>query len=182
MSKFVKQLLTDGVKSRLTDVQSLLLVSMVGLNANTTHKLRGALAEKGIQMMVIKNSMAARATEGTPLAAGFKDLRGAHALCWGATDIVALAKEIVKLSKDKAYKGFEVRGAVIDGEAYNAAGAEDVSKWPTREEQISILLGQIVGVGAKLSGQFIGIGAALVSQIKQIAEKEGAPAAETPAE
>lgn len=171
MSKFVKQLLTDGVKNRLTDVNSLLLVTITGLDAQKTHELRGQLAAKGVQMMVVKNSMVRRATEGTPLAVGFQGkMIGNYALCWGGSDVVALAKEIVRLSKDKAYKGFEIKGAVIDGEAYDAGGAAEVSKWPTREEQIAILLGQITGVGAKLSGQLIGVGAALVSQFKQIAE------------
>lgn len=181
MSKYVKQLITDSFKNRLNGVSSLMLVTLTGLNAKTVHTLRGALAEKGIQMMVIKNSLARRATEGMPLAAGFSEMQGMYALCWGANDIVALAKEVVRLSKDKAYKGFDVRGAVIDGEAYDPAAATEVSKWPTREEQISILLGQVMGVGSTLSGQLIAMGGALASQIKQLAEKEGeAPAAETP--
>ncbi|HBT76048.1 MAG TPA: 50S ribosomal protein L10 [Planctomycetaceae bacterium] len=177
MSKFVKQLLMNGVKNRLTDVNSLMLVTLTGISAKVTHTLRGALAEKGIQVMVVKNSAAKRATEGTPLSVGFDGMAGSYALCWGATDIVALAKEVVKLSKDKAYKGFEIKGAVIDGEAYDAVTAAEVSKWPTREEQIAIIMGQIVGVGSKLSGQLIGSGGALVSQFKQLAEKEEAPVA-----
>lgn len=173
MSKYVKQLLADGMQRRLSEVSAVMMVGYTGLDAQQTHALRDALATKGIQMMVIKNSMARRATEGTPLAAGFQSMQGSYALCWGGGDIVSLAKEIVRLSKDKAFKGFEVKGAVIDGEAYDAATAVEVSKWPTREEQIAILLGQIVGVGAKLSGQLIAMGGALASQIKQIGEKEG---------
>jgi outer membrane cobalamin receptor len=71
-------------------------------------------------------------------------------------------------------KGFEIKAAVLDGEALNSTEAADVSKWPTREEQISLLLGQIVGVGAKLNSQIIAVGGGLASQIKQLAEKEEA--------
>jgi large subunit ribosomal protein L10 len=76
--------------------------------------------------------------------------------------------------KDKALQGFEIRGAVLDGELLEAAQAIDVSKWPTREEQIAIVLGQILGVGAKLSGQFIAFGGKLASQIEKIAEGNSA--------
>lgn len=172
MSKYVKQLLADGLQRRISDVSAVMMVGFTGLDAQQTHALRDVLASKGIKMMVIKNSMARRATEGTSLAAGFQSMQGSYALCWGGSDIVALAKEVVRLSKDKAFKGFEVKGAVLDGEAYDASTAAEISKWPTREEQISILLGQIVGIGAKLSGQFIAMGGALASQIKQIAEKD----------
>jgi large subunit ribosomal protein L10 len=121
--------------------------------------------------LVIKNSLAQRAVKDTPLAPAFQNMAGAYALCWGTSDIVSLAKELVKLTKDKTLQGFEIRGAILDGEALGAAQAIEVSKWPTREEQIAILLGQILGVGAKLSGQFIAFGGKLASQIEKIAEK-----------
>jgi large subunit ribosomal protein L10 len=172
MSKFVKQLVTNDIAKRLNGVQYLMLIGLTGLDANKNKTLRATLAAKGIDLLMIKNSLAKRATEGTPLAAAFQNMTGSYALCWGATDIVALAKELVKLSKDKGLQGFEIRGAVLDGEALGAEQAVEVSKWPTREEQIAILLGQIVGVAAKLSGQFISFGSKLASQITKIAEKE----------
>lgn len=173
MSKFVKQLVTDKLKERLTDVNYAFLVSLVGIDANRNHALRSTLDERGINMTVIKNSLAKRATEGTSIAAGFEKIDGSCAVCWGSTDVVNLAKELVKLTRDKNLKGFEIKGAVLDGEAFDSKQAVDVSKWPTREEQISLLLGQIIGVGANLSSQLISVGGALASQIKQIAEKDG---------
>ena len=71
-----------------------------------------------------------------------------------------------------------VLGGVMDGEAFTAAEAVDISKWPSREEQIAILLGQITGVGSKLSSQLIAGGANLASQIKQRWDKDGEEAAE----
>ena len=171
MSKFVKQLVTNDIAKRLDGVQYLMMVGLTGIDANKTVNLRANLADKGIHLRVIKNSLAKRATEGTPLAPAFENMAGAYALCWGSSDIVALAKELVKLSKDKTLQGFEIRGAVLDGEALGAAQAIEVSKWPTREEQIAILLGQILGVGATLSGQFISFGGKLASQIEKLAEK-----------
>jgi ribosomal protein L10 len=172
MSKFVKQLIIDGVAKRLDGVQYLMLVGLTGVDANKNKDLRTVLASKGINLMVIKNSLARRAAEGTPLAAAFQNMIGSYAVCWGASDIVSLAKELVKLTKDKNLKGFEIKGALMDGESLGPVQAVDVSRWPTREEQISILLGQILGVGAKLSGQFIAIGGALASQIVKITETE----------
>jgi len=172
MSKFVKQLVANDIAHRLDGVQYLMLVGLTGIDANKTVKLRAGLADKGISLRVIKNSMAKRATKDTPLAPGFDNMTGAYAVCWGSSDIVALAKELVKLTKDKTLQGFEIRGAVLDGEAFGPAQAMEVSKWPTREEQIAILLGQILGVGAKLSGQFIAFGGKLASQIGKLAGKD----------
>lgn len=174
MSKYVKQLVTDGVRNRLDGVQYLMLVGLTGVDANQNKNLRATLADKGIQLMVVKNSLVRRATEGTPLAPAFENMTGSYAVCWGASDVVALAKEVVKLTKDKSLQGFEIKGAVMDGEALDSAQAVEVGKWPTREEQIALLLGQIVGVGARLSGQLIALGGTLAGQVAQLAEKDGA--------
>jgi len=171
MSKYVKQLVANDIAERLEGVQYIMLVGLTGIDANKTVNLRATLADKGIDLMVVKNSMARRATEGTSLAIAFQGLKGPCAVCWGASDIVALAKELVKLTKDKTLQGFEIIAAVFDGEKLEAAQAVEVSKWPTREEQIAILLGQILGVGAKLSGQLISFGGKIASQIEKIAEK-----------
>jgi len=172
MSKFVKQLVTKDIAKRLDGVQYVMLVGLTGINANKTVNLRATLADKGINLLVVKNSMARRATENTVLAAAFQGIDGPCAVCWGATDIVSLAKELVKLTKDRTLQGFEIRGALLDEEFLGTAQAMEISKWPTREEQIALLLGQILGVGAKLSGQFISFGGKLASQIEKIAEGE----------
>ena len=114
-------------------------------------------------MVVVKNSMAARAAEGTPLAPLFEGVSGTAAICWGGEDIVSLAKEITKLAKDDKYEPFEARGGVMDGERLDAPQVEQVSKWPSRTEQLSILLGQILSPGANV-GQPVELGRRRVGQ------------------
>jgi large subunit ribosomal protein L10 len=180
MSKVVKNLVTDELKRELAGVEGLLLVNVVGISANDTMVLRRTLREKDIKLMVVKNSLARRATEGTVLAAAFEGSQGTLAMVWGASDMVALAKEIVQLSRKPAYEAFKPRGGVMDGAKLAPEQVEAISKWPTREEQLSILMAQILSPGAKLASQLIAVGGALASQIKQCAEgdaSEAAPAA-----
>ena len=187
MSKYVKSLITDDIRDRLKNVNDALLVNMVGLDANTNTKLRAELRSKNIQVVVVKNTMAARAVAGTPLAPLFNGVAGTTAICWGGEDIVSLAKEITKLTKDEKLKPFEARGGVMDGEQLTGPQVEQVSKWPSRLEQLSILSGQILSPGANLVSQLTSVGGALASQIKQKGEGEDgdaaaeAPAAEAPA-
>jgi len=173
MSKYVKQLISDDIAKRLEGVNDAFLVSLVGMNTNINNQLRTALAEKQIHLMIVKNSLAQRALKNTRLAAMFDNITGSCAVCWGANDVVGLAKEIVRLSKERQFKEFKLCGGAMDGEALTAEQAVEVSKWPSREEQISLLVGQIVGVGAVLSGQLVGPGSMLASQVKQLAEKDG---------
>lgn len=173
MSKYVKDLVTRDIKRRLDGVEDAVLVSYVGLDANSTNDLRGELAEKDINLYVVKNSLARRATEGTSLAPAFEGVGGQVALCWGGEDFVSLVKELVRLDKDdEKYEAFTADSGVMDGEKLDADGLKAVSKWPSRQEQLSILVGQILGPGATLSAAMLGPGKMLNSQIKQIADKD----------
>jgi large subunit ribosomal protein L10 len=182
MSKLVKNLIADHLRSRLQDVHDALLVNVVGMDANANHRLRNELAAKNIRLLVVKNGLADRATEGTPLAGMFRGVAGPAAICWGAENIVSLAKEITKLIRSDKYKPLEARGGVMDGEQLNAAQVVAVSKWPSRTEQLSLLVGQILGPGARLVSQLTAVGGALASQIEQKGKDDDAAEATTPGE
>jgi large subunit ribosomal protein L10 len=170
MSKFVKDLLTRDLKTQLNGVNDALLVNVVGLNSLKTAKLRTELRKKQIKLEVVKNSMARRATEGTPLAKAFEGIEGTLAIVWGADDFVSLTKEVVRLTEAKDFEGFTARGGAMDGAKLSPAEVKEVSKWPSRQEQLSMLVRQILGPGSRLAGQLQGLGGAIVSQIKTHAE------------
>lgn len=175
MSKYVKNLITENLSQRLRGIDDALLVNMVGLDANTSNRLRRELREKNIHVMVVKNSLAARAAAGTPLAPMFEGLTGTSAICWGGDDVVSLAKEIVRLAKDEKLAPFAARGGVLDGERLTAQQVEEVSKWPSRQEQLAMLVGQILGPAARLAGQLLGPGSTLAGQIAQRGASEESP-------
>ena len=171
MSKYVKDLITKDLRNRLAGVEDALLVDVIGLENNKNVVLRQRLRQKNIHLLVVKNSLARRATEGTRLAPAFETAEGTMALVWGGEDIIALAKEVVRIAQDKEFERFVPKGGVIDGQPLAAEQVKAVSKWPTRQEQLSILVGQVLSPGASLSSQLLGAGAKLASQIKKKSEE-----------
>ena len=172
MSKYLKNLITDDLKNRLDGVSDMLLVDVIGMEANSNVELRKELRDKGIQLLVVKNSLARRATEGTSLAPAFEGVTGTVAVVWGGEDVVSLAKEVTKLAEDAKYEPFAPKGGVMDGSALSAEDVKLVSKWPSRTEQLSLLVGQILSPGANLVAQLKGPGGKLASQIETKAEGE----------
>jgi len=171
MSKYVKDLVSKHYAQRLEGVGDALVVNVIGLDANQSVVLRKELREKNIQLLVVKNSLVKRASEGTPLAPVFEGAEGSLAIMWGSEDAISLAKEATKLQNDKDYEAFETRGNMMDGEVLSADRVREISKWPSREEQLSLLVGQILGPGANLCSQLVGPGRSLASQVKQVEEK-----------
>jgi large subunit ribosomal protein L10 len=172
MSKYLKNLIAADVSQRLSGVQDAVLVNVVGMTANHTVELRRELREKNIQLLVVKNSMARRACEGTSLAPAFEGAQGSNAIVWGAEDFISLTKEITRIDKEAKYGGFATSGGVMDGEKLTPERVKEISKWPNRLEQLSILSGQILSPGANLSAALLGPGGAVASQIEKIADGE----------
>ena len=173
MSKYVKDLLAKDIQRRLEGVDEALLVNVVGLDANQSVVLRKQLRDKDIRLLVVKNSLAKRATEGTPLSVAFDGIEGSTAVVWGAEDFIALTKEVSELDRSPAFKHFATQGGVMDGECLTADKVKEISKWPSREEQLSIVSGQFLSVGGRLLSQIEAPGGLLASQIEKIAEAEG---------
>ena len=59
----------------------------------------------------------------------------------------------------------------MDGVQLTPEKVLEISKWPNRAEQLSMLVGQIMGPGAQLAAQLNGPGGALVSQVKSKGEE-----------
>jgi len=177
MSKLVKNMLVDDLKTRLTGVGELIVVSLGKLDAQQTSALRQTLRKKKIHLQMVKNSLAKRATLDTPLAPAFDKHEGMLAIAWGGEDVVDLAKELDRLSGVKDFEGFEFRGGALDGSRLEPGDVKSVAKWPSRAEQLSILSGQISSLGSILSGQICSAGGVLAGQISSRVddlEKSGA--------
>jgi ribosomal protein L10 len=178
MSKLLKDMITAELKQRLSGVNDALLVDVIGMNSGSTYQLRKELRSKNIHLLVVKGSLARRATEGTPLSNAFVGGEGSLAVVWGGEDFISLAKEIVGVKKRPEFEKFQPRGGVMDGERLTPEKVEEVSKWPSRTEQISILMGQILSPGASLLSQLNAPGGKLLSQLKKKSEgEEGGEAA-----
>lgn len=178
MSKYVKNLIMEDLRRRLAGVDAAVLVNVSRLNGVTTTQLRRELREKKISLMVVKNSLARRALMGTPLAPMFEGLTGPAAICWGGEDIVSLAKEVFRLAEQKDYEKLELRGGCMEGKRLSPEELKAVSKMPTRQELLAMLVGQILSPGARLLAQLLGPAGTLAAQIRQKAEPEQQPSAE----
>jgi large subunit ribosomal protein L10 len=131
-------------------------------------------------MMVVKNTLARRATQESALKGFDKLLSGPSAVIYGKQSVPTIARAI--LDEKKADETIELRGVFFDGEVYvGDAGVQRVSKMPTREEAIGLVVGAILGPGSNLAGALKGPGGTLGAILKTVEnnakEKEGGAAA-----
>jgi len=93
MSKVVKEMILKEIEGRLDGDRDLLVLDSSRLDAVTNNTFRLAMQEKGIHLLVVKNSLALRVLGG-----GCDQMQqifsGPSTIAWGGEDVVALSKEI----------------------------------------------------------------------------------------
>jgi large subunit ribosomal protein L10 len=174
MSKAIKSIIMRDYTSRVSAAtgapSDAVLISIRGVKAVDTTKLRGNLAKKNIRITVIRNSLARKTFEGTSLSALSELLTGASALAYGGESVVHVARDLVEnIAKMPA---LELKGAVLDGTLFKGkAGVEELAKFPTRDEAIGRVVTLVVSPGRKILGQVKGPGSTLMGIVKAIEMK-----------
>ncbi len=132
-------------------VETMVLTSVQGLTVAQVSDLRRRLHDAGVKYKVVKNTLARKATEGTPLSVISKDFKEVTAIAWHETDPVAPAKVIANFKKD--VEKFVVRSGYNAGQRLDAEGLKALADLPSIEELRARLLGVINAVPAKLLAQ-----------------------------
>ena len=171
----LKQPIVDEIINNVKDAESVVLVNYSGLTVEQDTALRKELREAGVVYKVYKNTMMNFAFKGTQFEALAPYLEGPSAAAISTTDATAPARVLGKFAKEA--DKLEIKGGVVEGIAYDAAGIANIATIPSREELLSKLLGSMQSPITNFA-----------RVIKQIAEKGGevaeapAEAAEAPAE
>ena len=171
MSKYVKQLVQSQLGKKITsgDVRDFLVVSTKGVGGTNNNVMRGALKAKGIRMLVVKNSLFARALRDSKLDAAAQLFSGPCAVVYGGDSIVDAAKEM--LVWVKKVPALEVKGAFVDGALFDGPGAQEISKMPTRVELQARVVSCVLSPGGRIAGAIKGPAGAIAGCIKTIIEK-----------
>jgi large subunit ribosomal protein L10 len=174
MSKAIKNVMMRDYKSRVTvggeAAKDAVLISIRGVKAVDTTRLRNNLAKKNIRITVVRNALARKTFEGSSLSALNEMLSGASALAYGSDSVVQVARSLVEaMAKMPA---IELKGAVLDGTLFKGKdGVVELSKFPTKDEAIAQVVTLVVSPGKKLLAQVRGPGSNIAGIIKAIEGK-----------
>jgi large subunit ribosomal protein L10 len=87
MSKELKNMTVEEYSRRLKGVNDAVLVNVIGMDSLSTFNFRKELRAKNLSLLVVKGSLAKRATEGTSLVSAFEGVSGSLAVVWGGDDL-----------------------------------------------------------------------------------------------
>ena len=149
LNKKEKTQAVSELQDKFEKAKGLVFTDYRGLNVEEITDLRNSLRSVSLEYRVVKNTLAIRASKGTPIEAAKDSFSGPVGIAVGYDDPVLLVKKVLEYNKgnDK----LEIKGGVIEGDVCSIDQIKAISKLPSREVQLSMLVGAMQSPASKLA-------------------------------
>ena len=143
-----KKALVKEVAEIAADAQSVVAAEYRGITVTQMTELRAKARAQGVDMRVVKNTLARKAMVGTSFEAFGTHLKGPLVLAFSKNDPGAAARVVKDFAKtnDK----LDARLVSLGGQVLPGSDLEKVASLPTREQALSIMLGTLTAPIEKL--------------------------------
>ncbi len=168
MKKEQKSAVVSDLHEKFARARLAVVTECGGMPVNQVTQLRHKLRDAQAELKVVKNSLAARAAEGTSLLPVVSLFKGQVAVVIGYDDPVLPAKILRDFIKhEKCDEKILWRGGVIEGKALEPAQLIATADLPSKEVLLSMLLsamqGPLRGMAGVLQGILRGFAAVLLA-------------------
>ena len=165
-----KQAIVASLVEDLKAANSGVLVDYKGITVAEDTALRHELRENGVEYAVVKNTLLRRALDDVELGELDGVLNGTTSMAISKDDPIAPMRIVNKYAKQMGDR-FNIKAGFMDGKVLPLDDVIAMAELPSKDA----LLGQVLGM-------MLAPITSLAIVIKAIAEKDGQPAAEAPAE
>ncbi len=154
-----------------------MLVGFKKLTVPKDQELRRQLREAGARYTVVKNTLARKASEGTPFEQATEHFKGVTAIALSeGNDPVGLSKAISKFVKDNP-DVFTFKAGIVEGKVVAIKDVEAIASLPPKEELISKIMFLINCQAQRLVTVLSAVPRNLAVVVKQIGEQKSGEAA-----
>ncbi len=138
LTRAKKESLLAEYEEGFAKVPNAFLLGFSGVSVPEVTELRSKVRESGGGYIVVKNTLALRATNGTALADLQEHFEGPTAVAFTAGDVVSLAKTLSDFAKD--VPAIEFKAGIVDSSPVGAEDIKELAGLPSREALIAKLL------------------------------------------
>jgi large subunit ribosomal protein L10 len=146
----------DALRKALTESANVFITGFNKLTVAQDYELRKTVRQAGGLYHVVKNTLAEKASAGTPSEAPLQGLKGMSAVAYTQGDPVALCKALTAYAKTNAT--FVFKSGVVEGRVINLADIQDLANMPPKEQIYAKLLYLINAPAQRLVSALGGVG------------------------
>src|SRR6266511_1484019 len=138
-TKQQKQKDLEALTANFQMAKAAMLVGFQGMTVPKDQELRNQLREAGVKYEVVKNTLARKAAEGTPLEQARDQFKGVTAVALSEGDPVSLSKAIAKFAKANP-DIFTFKSGIVEGRVVALRDVEAIARLPSKEELLSNIM------------------------------------------
>jgi large subunit ribosomal protein L10 len=161
----------EVLQDKFTRVKAAVLLDFRGIDVPKITEIRKQLRDSSLEYIVVKNTLARIASNGTQFEAITHLFQGPTSIAFSYQDALAPAKVISSLTKKES--NLVIKGGIIEGKALDPGEVNALAEIPPREILLSQLLGSLKTPLAHLVQTLHGIIGNFLSVLKAIEEKKG---------
>ena len=151
-SQKIKAAQIAEIKEKLEKAESAVIIDYMGATVEEATNMRKQLRDANVDYTVYKNTLIAKAIEGTKFE-GLKDvLSGPSALAVSSDDAIAPIRVLRGVMKQ--YNKMAFKSCVVEGILYDEAGCQSLASIPSRDELIAKFMGSIQSPVGKMVRTF----------------------------
>jgi len=143
-----KQAIVAEVNETASKALSAVMADYRGVSVDDMTALRKTAREAGVQVRVIRNTLAKRAFEGTEFECLNEVLLGPNILAFSLEDPGAGARVFKEFAKENSE--FEIKALSVGGKLLPAEQIDTLAKLPTRDQAIALLMAVMLAPVTKL--------------------------------
>jgi large subunit ribosomal protein L10 len=155
----------EALRADLGKTKNVFITGFEKMKVSQDFELRKTVRGAGGNYHVVKNNIAAKASEGTPSEKAMQDLRGMTSIAYTFDDPVALAKALTAYAKTNPQ--FTFKAGVVEGRVVDVKSIADLAAMPPKEQIFAKLLYLINAPAQRLVSAMNGVGRNLAVVIDQ---------------
>ncbi|MBP9674536.1 MAG: 50S ribosomal protein L10 [Bacteriovoracaceae bacterium] len=138
INKAKKEELVSNIRQNLDKAKGVFVTNLVGIEANKAVQIRKEVREAGGVVMISRNTLFARASQGTPYEKILSGLKGSTAVAFAFEDPVMVAKVLFDASKENEV--IHLNSGFLGDKELSKAEVATLAKLPSRNQMLATLL------------------------------------------
>lgn len=138
MTRAEKDVIIKDLREKIEKANGLFLTNLIGISANAAVDIRRKVRDSKGAVVVTRNTLFGKASEGTYAEELLKDLKGSNAVAFAFEDAPGVAKALYEASKELEH--VKLRDGYLQQSLLPSKEVEALAKLPSRDEMLGTLL------------------------------------------
>jgi len=169
-----KAKVVEEVQESFKKANATFIAEYQGIKAMDMNEFRKILRDASMEFRVIRNTLARRAVQGTPVETITGQLKGPTAIAFSYKDAAAAAKALVQFAKDQPK--LKIKAGTLGAKVISADEIKGLAELPSREVLLAMMLGSMKSPMSGIVGVLSGVPRKLLYALNAVKDSKAAQA------